>query len=190
MLLNKYGRLRSVFVLSIVQSVCILSFGLGKAVSSGVLFISISMLSRIAEGFVCSSYLTLLRIMIPSYFDHYSSYLVAYSLGIQLSDLVGPIFGGLLFRHLGYIGIFSAQSGLCFLSSFLLLFFRDHEARNPYRQANQATTISYWSILKIPVRQIYNVRKWYLDAWPRSYLRASTSQSTRSSLSNWPGSSV
>ena len=90
--------------------------------------------------------------MIPSYFENYSSYLVAFSLGVQLADLVGPLFGGLLFKYLSYIAIFIVQSFLCLLSGFLLLCLTRYERSNPYHEANQANALSYWSVLKVPVR--------------------------------------
>ena len=89
----------------------------------------------------------------PSYFENYSSYIVAYGLGIQISDAVGPIFGGVLFKHLGYIGVFSLQSALCFLSAFLMLCFVGKPTRSPVLPLSQSSTLSIGSILLVPVRQ-------------------------------------
>lgn len=91
-----------------------------------------SMLSRFFEAFANSLFVTILDIMIPSYFEHYSSYFVVSSLGFQTADVVGPMLGAFLFQYLGYIGIFALQSLVCFLTSFLLLSFLNHERRNPY----------------------------------------------------------
>ena len=65
------------------------------------------MLSRFIEAFAFSLFSTILSIMIPSYFQHYSSYFVALNLGMQTADVVGPMLGAFLFKYLGYIGIFS-----------------------------------------------------------------------------------
>ena len=94
----------------------------------------------------------------PSYFENYSSYIVAYGLGIQISDAVGPIFGGVLFKHLGYIGVFSLQSALCFLSAFLMLCFVGKPTRSPVLPLSQSSTLSIGSILLVPVRQSSAVR--------------------------------
>ena len=46
LLLRKYGRLHSTLLLALLQSGCILSFGLSKAIPIDTLFIAASMLSR------------------------------------------------------------------------------------------------------------------------------------------------
>ena len=136
-----------------------------------------------------SLFLTILKIMLPSYYETYSSYLVAFNLGIQLADAVGPVFGGLLFPYLGYVGIFALLSLICFSTAFLLLCFKPLERSNPYQEPNEATTLSYWSLFSVPVRRS-DVKKYGWDQWHSSFLRASTSQSTRSFPSSSPASSV
>ena len=152
-LLKKYGRLHSALFLGFTHAACLLFFGVSKTIPNDALFLSLSMLSRLVEGFVFSLYLTIINIMIPSYFQNYSSFLVAYSLGVQLADLTGPLFGGLLFRYLGYFGIFLLQSLLFFFSNFLLLCFTSYERNNPYQEPVEQATLSYSSLLKVPVRR-------------------------------------
>ena len=153
--LTKCGRLRSAFFLLLAQSLFILSFGLSKLVPNDVLFVTFCMLSRFAEGFVCASFYSVLMMMIPSYFPDYSSYFTANSIGLQLSDMLGPVWGGLLYNSLGYSGIFILQSAICFSSAFLLLFFLPHERSNPYHKpATVHSVLGYWRIFKIPVRRM------------------------------------
>ena len=152
LLLTKFGRLRSAFLMIMLQSVCILSFGLSKAFPNNALFLLFSMLSRLSEGLVVSLFSSSLMMMAPAYFESYSSYLTAINLGLDLADLLGPLWGGLLFSLLGYIGIFAAQSLLSFLTSFMVLYFRSHEKSNPYRSVDSGNSLSYCALIKVPVR--------------------------------------
>ena len=90
----------------ILLSFYLLIFGLAQRCSSDVLFLAASTISRFGEGLATSFNISTLMAMISSYYNPYSSYLSAEILGIQLSVLVGPLWGGLLFNLLGYTGIF------------------------------------------------------------------------------------
>ena len=89
--------------------------------------------------------------MISSYYEESSSYLNAEILGIQLSVLVGPLWGGLLFNLLGYTGIFAAQSVMLLFSGLLVCYFRGHERAHPLIQIQSADTLGYCAIIKSPV---------------------------------------
>ena len=71
-------------------------------------------------------------------------------MGYQLSELIGPVWGGLLFTHLGYTGIFLAQAGFLLLSSALLSYFTSHERAHPYVEAHRSK-ISFCQFLRVPV---------------------------------------
>ena len=90
----------------ILLSFYLLIFGLAQRCSSDVLFLAASTISRFGEGLATSLNISTLMAMISSYYHPYSSYLSAEILGIQLSVLVGPLWGGLLFNLLRYTGIF------------------------------------------------------------------------------------
>ena len=62
--------------------------------------------------------------MITEYYQNYPAYITVQILGIQIAELVGPLWGGLLFDLIGYTGIFVAQSATALLAGFCVCFFR------------------------------------------------------------------
>ena len=64
---------------------------------------------------------------------------------------MGPIWGGLLFDALGYIGIFAVQSALLLASAFLVLYFRTYERAISQVMAQEQDALTYCKILKTPV---------------------------------------
>ena len=105
-LLQRCGKLRSVIWVLCVQSVFVLIFGLAKLFSSNSLFVSVSMICRFVEGLATNFIMSTSMLMITSYFQNYSSLLVADVIGLQTAELIGPLWGALLFQYINYSGIF------------------------------------------------------------------------------------
>ena len=69
--------------------------------------------------------------MIAAYYEDMSTYITVLILGVQLADLLGPLWGGLLYPFLGYTGIFVTQGLLALLTGLLICYFRGHEKAHP-----------------------------------------------------------
>ena len=82
------------------------------------------------------------------YYDGKSSYQTAFMMGYQISELIGPAWGGLLYNSLGYTGIFFAQAGVLLLSSALLCYFRSLEKKHPYVET-RGRNIKFCQFLKV-----------------------------------------
>ena len=128
-------------------------FGVVKHSSSDELFIGVSVWARLGEGMASAFVHSTLITMISTYYpNNASSYINAEIFGILLSELVGPLWGGLLFGELGYTGLFLLQSGTTLLFSLLLCYFRDHERAHPPLQIQDDDVLSYCEIFMKPVR--------------------------------------
>lgn len=72
--------------------------------------------------------------MISAYYTNYASYIGISVFGVHLAELFGPLWGGLLFKTLGYSGIFIVQSAVVIVIGLVLLcYFRAHEQSHPLR---------------------------------------------------------
>ena len=109
----------------------LLLFGIAKTCSSDTLFVILSILSRLGDGLATSLIISTLMAMISAYYDNSASYISAEVFGVMLGAFLGPLWGGLLFRLLGYTGIFVVQSATIFLFSLLLCYFRSYESAHP-----------------------------------------------------------
>ena len=89
--------------------------------------------------------------MIPSYYESFSSYMTVELLGVQLAELLGPLWGALLFNSLGYTGIFTVQSLTILVTGLMMCYFRRHERDHPLIQIQEEDRLGWCEILKTPV---------------------------------------
>ena len=75
--------------------------------------------------------------MVSVYYDDFSSYITVMMLGVQLADLLGPLWGGFLFNTLGYTGIFLVQGLASLAAGLLLCYFRGHERAHPLQHIQE-----------------------------------------------------
>lgn len=143
-LIRRWGRLGSVFSMLLILSSFAILFGLAKLFSSNAPFIALSLSSRLIQGVATEVTICSLILMASAYFRNFSSYLSVILLGIQLADLLGPLWGGLLFRLLGYVGIFMAQSVLMAAAALSILYFRRHEQAHPLVQIEEDDSLGYF----------------------------------------------
>lgn len=81
--------------------------------------------------------------MIAAYYEDVSSYITVEVLGIQMADLLGPLWGGLLFNSLGYTGIFLVQAFTALLSGLLMCYFKPHERAHPLQHIQEEDTLAF-----------------------------------------------
>ena len=87
--------------------------------------------------------------MITAYYEDISSYVTADILGFQLADLLGPLWGGLLFNSLGYTGIFLLEALTSMVTGLLLCSFQGHERAHPLLHIQELDSLSIFKIFKI-----------------------------------------
>ena len=109
-LTKKCWRLPSFISVYALLAIEVLIFGHAKQFRSDALLLTLSISARVCEGLATSFTTCTLLAMIPSYYEAFSSYISVTLLGIQMAELLGPLWGGLLFNPLGYTGIFVVQS--------------------------------------------------------------------------------
>ena len=96
--------------------------------------------------------LTSLSTMISSYYQEYSSFFTALMLGTQTADLIGPLWGGLLYNSIGYLGIFVTQACIILPNPFLLILFKEKERASRPANGLREKKINYKDLLAVRVR--------------------------------------
>ena len=182
-LLRRCGKLKLGVSILLIQGLFISAFGVAVFFSNDSLFIIISLLTRATKTFCSIISIQTAMLMIPSYYSRTSSYFSIQIIGLQMADVVSPLWSGFLFSHLGYAGIFIALSLFPLVGALLLCYFKTYDASHPYEEPASSQSVGYLQVLRVPVSN-YEGREssWDLSA---SWLRkASFSLSIRFCLSN------
>ena len=126
-------------------------FGVARLIPNDSLFIVLSFIARMIEGFGIMSAYLYFSFMISAYFLEPASLFVAFNLGDSIADAGGPLFGGLLFDLLGYSGVFFAESITTAVCGLLALWFRKYEADHPLPPPSK-NTVGFCKVLRQSVR--------------------------------------
>lgn len=90
-------------------------------------------------------------LMITTYYVNPTTYLMVQELGLILADVGGPLWSGLLFDPLGYVGIFVTLGLFPLYAAFLLCFFRSKDKMYAQPDSQVSSTLTYFEIIKVPV---------------------------------------
>ena len=178
-LTKKCGRLPSLISVYLLLAIEVLIFGLAKQCRSDELFLALSIFARVCEGLATSFTTCTLLAMIPSYYEAFSSYISVTLLGIQMAELLGPLWGGLLFNPLGYTGIFLVQSLSILVTALMMCYFRRYERAHPLLQIQEDDQVGYCKLLTASVSS-YHLREFSSECWCSWLQKASTCRWTRS----------
>ena len=128
-MLPRLGRIKAVIVSYIFLISGLLMLALSKQFTSNSIFIFLTCFGRLLEGVGINSAYPTLTYMASSYYSDYAPYVTIIYVGINISDVLGPSFAGLMFPLLHYSGVFLLIAGLCLIAALLTLTFRRFEAQ-------------------------------------------------------------
>ena len=126
-LVRRCGKLPLAISVALGEAAGVGCFGLAKFIPNNDLFFTISVITRILIGLCSVTSIMTLLLMATTYFERSRTYLSVCFLGIQLAEVVAPLWTGLLYNYCGYVGYFLTLRLLPLISGLLLCYFRPHE---------------------------------------------------------------